>query len=1321
MRRTRTYRLPLTFILLGMLLVLNPMVGFAAQQYQGLCARVKIEILQELTLVRIGFLATLEITNNEVDADLTNFSAFLTFENESGEEASELFFVQPPELVNINALNGAGIIPPSKTAVIRWFIIPKIAAGGSDATGVRYQVGVNLAGAIYGQEIAPEVLQAIPDIITVKPEPQLEITYFQPRDVDGDDPFTADIVESPIPFTLGVLVKNSGYGRANDVKIASEQPRIVENKDGLLLIAQLLGSRVDDATTDETSLTVNLGDIEPERCRKGAWDMITSLSGEFVEFKASFTHASELGGEETSVITSMDAYFISHEVMNDQPGRDSLLDFLADTDNDAEHVPDTLYESDCMVLPVNTLHDVTAAGDTSGAIVTANADREGWVYMRMDDPGQAKYPIIGVMRSDGKLLNPNNYWTNIRYAHGTNEKLTYLNVFDFVALGDYQYIVTYGTTGDDSTPPDTTIRFSGEVQAFDGKFHILPATQIYFTVEDDSAVATYYKLDGATDFVPAYPFSITDGGEHSLEYYSRDDTGNTEKTKTVTVVVPTGYPTIAAYDLDQGSIYVSGDGLSVRPKQVVINFQGSTTAGAVNADVEVFQGVIGWPTLSGVPYSPTRQSGAVLTVGGTHVDYYKYRLGQGSWSAEIPIATLIELTDLPTGQVELTVNGRSEYGDFLPEDKVLTVFWDVDPDAPSTLISGMPTTPTAEKEVSLQVSGVDQYRYSVDGWYYHAAADISQAAILTDLSEGPHTVAVIGQTGAEPWQEQEHATTVKWTVNHLYGTDLSLIERVRHEHFENVADSVINYQWDGRDDDGRVLPEGWYTVRLTLVDALGQQSASVKAVRIDNAVANASVVAAVGTAAQIDPDAAGKWVVWQDQRNGNWDIFAQDLGDALAAPVSISTNSRSQEHPQTDGRLVVWEDRQSDGNWDIRAKDLNDSAEAFSITATGDEDERHPVVFWPWVVYRSRAITDPSAPWQLQVYNLVNGSTTAADPTTQDQLDPSIHQGRLVWQDFRNPGVGDIYFKDLTTGVVRPITSDTPGQYYPTVCDQWIVWSDKRHLQNELYGYNLLRNSEIRLTDTPENETRPKLNGKWLIYEEDSSGALQTNLRLLHLANLASIQLTQSESLKKSPQMAAGKIIWQDEESGTGRVMIGEMPLMQPVYRNRNAVAVTAGMVTHMPNAYALLELWNHQAGVTAVTRFTSLTPAVVSETVQWVDGQPSGTNFPLEEGTFLWVYFNQTRIVDLSQDGCIPLILNAGVNVFSFSCYPDRYSAFSLIRNIGAANVTAVRMLDSRTGNWRTASVVDGSIVGEDFDIPKVAVLMLDMKAAISDWHPGD
>jgi len=1300
--------------------------SYGAQQYQGLCARVKIEILQELTLERVGFLATLEITNNEGDADITDFSAMLTFENPrlsaegNPNDASALFFVQPPELEGIDAIDGTGIIPPTKTAVIKWFIIPKIAAGGTDVSGIRYRVGAKLAGSIYGQEIAPEVLEVIEDTIVVRPEPQLEVTYFQPRDVVGDDPFTMDVVESPIPFTLGVLVKNVGYGMAWRVKIESQQPRIVENREGLLLIAQLLGCRVDDEPTDETSLAVNLGDIEPDRCRKGAWDMITSLSGEFIEFNASFTHASELGGEETSIITQMNAYFIAHEVLNDQPGRDDLLDFLADTDDDEDMLPDTLFESDCNTLPVNHLTDVTAQGSGLTSTVTVNADREGWVYMRVDDPAQAKYPIESVVRSDGKVLNPHNYWTHIRYERGTNKKLTYLSLFDFVALGGYEYIVTYGQTETDNDPPETSIRFSGEMQEFGGKYYILPETQIYFTVEDISPVGTYYKLDDDVDFLPAYPFNITEGGEHTICYYSEDSAGNEEGHQTAIVVVSSDYPGILSFITEQDEIFYAGDSISVLPTSLGLNFQGIMTSSRLDAEIDIFQGVLGWVTLNGILSSPTSDTTATIIVGGENVDYYRYRLGDGPWSDEYPVTDSIVLSGLSDGTIDLYVKGRSQHGDYLPDAQAVHVSWVVASDPPSTVITGSPSTPTRSLDATLWVSGVDLYRYTIDGGYYRPETDVSISIELNGLSEGQHVVSVIGKINGGEWQSEENATTVSWVVDRQYGFDFSSLLRVRHITFEDVGADLINYEWDGRDDGGAILPPGWYTLSLRVEDELGRETSSVKLVRIGDVMADGAMLWDGTNADQKNVCAFDRWALWQDQRNGNWDIYAFDITDESASPVAVAQGLLHQERPKTDGRYAVWEDRQPDGTWDIWAKELGSTTSSFGITATQDQDEQKPAVYWPWVVYQTKPVNDPGAPWQLMAYNMDLGSVEAVDLTTQDQLDPAIYKGKVVWQDFRDPGWGEIYLKDLRTGEVKRITDDPYSQYYPAIFENWIVWSDKRNTQSDLYGFNLLRQAEIRLTDTPENETRPFVNGKWVVYEEDSAGVLKTNLRILNLSNLACIQLTNFDSEKERPALASGKVIWQDKRTGNSKVMIGTLPNLQPVFNNQNAVAVTQGMVSYQKDAYTLLRLWNSQAGVITIIRYTALLPSPVTETVSWQNGEPTGNNFDLEAGSFLWVKFDQAKILDLGQGGCDSVDLASGVNVFSYWCLPDRYRAYELIRELGNDKVKAVRMLDSDTGKWMVAAVVNDEIVGEDFEIPRIAVLMIEMKAPLDSWRPG-
>jgi hypothetical protein len=185
--------------------------------------------------------------------------------------------------------------------------------------------------------------------------------------------------------------------------------------------------------------------------------------------------------------------------------------------------------------------------------------------------------------------------------------------------------------------------------------------------------------------------------------------------------------------------------------------------------------------------------------------------------------------------------------------------------------------------------------------------------------------------------------------------------------------------------------------------------------------------------------------------------------------------------------------------------------------------------------------------------------------------------------------------------------------------------------------------------------------------------------------------------------------------------MMGSLPNLQAVFKNYNAVAVTGGMASHQSDAFTLLRLWNTQAGVQSIVQYSSLVPVPVVESADWENGEPVGTNFVLEAGDFLWVRFDNARILHLGQGGgCTPIDLSEGTNVFSCWCFPDRYSAFSLIRELGEDSIRSVRMLDAENGTWTVAAVADNRIIGEDFVIPRVAVLMLDMKMPVDGWTPG-
>ena len=1301
----------------------------AQQQQQGLCARVKIVILQELTLERIGFEATLEVSNNDGQDPVTDFYASLTFEDPAQStngvvnDASSLFFVRSPTFDGINSVNGDGVIAPTAKGTIRWFIIPKPTAGGTTPNGIRYRVGCRLAGKMRGVDIPADVLYAVPAPIYVKPDPQLDITYFQPRDVQGDDPFTPE-VESPIPFTIGVLVKNSGYGPARKVKIESQQPKIVENMGALLLVAQLLGARVSDQLVTPTSLTVNLGDIPPGEARKGAWDMITSLSGEFVEFKASYTHASELGGQETSLIKSLNAYFILHEVLNDQPGRDAIKDFLTMRTNAQDLIPDSLFESEANILPVNYLTNVTvggSAGPGGSFPVTLVADKASWAYLRMDDPGQAKLPIASVVRSDGKVLNTNNYWTNIRYTSPGNVKHTYLNFFDLVDLRTYTYTVTYAVTVADTTPPVTTMRFVGSVEQVGGKYYITPDTQMYFTSEDASPVSMFVSVTNGP-FFPALPFWLTSPGEYPVAFYAVDTSANREATKT-NILVVSGNASLGFASISASSqpLFVAGDALSIRPNNAILSFQASANPGAVNAVVDIFQGVIAWATVGGTPSSPTRSNSASLTVGGEGVDFYRYQLNGGAWSAEQAVATPISLTSLGAGPQVVAVLGRSRFGNYLDATNATSVNWVVNATAAPTTITGAPATPTKLSAATLSIggTGVTAYKWTVNNSYYRPETN-APGTLVVPITSGNtqfYTVAVLGKTNGV-FQPTNAPTTVSWLYDLLYGYRQPGLPMVRTVTYTNIGSTAQSFAWDGRNDAGVAMSPGWYTMRVTLTDQLGRTNFATRAVQIADVAGASSVVADVSRGPK-NPYARGSWAVWQDQSDGSFQIYAQDLTVSNSPIQKLTSGTLSQENPRTDGRYVVWQSRKANGNWDISLKDLATGAAVQTVTATTASDEINPVIDWPWVVYQAKAIGQPNAAWRLRAHNLATAQFATIGGGAQDQLDPDVQAGRVVWQDWRDVGPGEIYFQNLESGEARRITTNSFGQYKPVIHGPWIVWQDNRNSQVDLYGFDLLRNVEVRLTATPENETRPFIEGPWVLCQEDSLGPLTGNVRLLHLPSLGAVPITRTATAKDRPSLARGKAVWLDTQSNLSRVLTADLPALQGVFQNRNAVAITDAMLTYQQNAYGLLTLWHAQAGVTEITRYSSLVPQVVTQTAGWTNNTTAGVNFPLTPGGFVWVRFADARVLDLGLNSVGPINLPAGASVFSYSGFPGSYSAYRLLGQLGSATARSVRMLDSQSGRWVVARFQGGVLVGNDFVIPPVAVLMLDLVVPVSNFIP--
>ena len=412
---------------------------------ESLCATVKLEILQELTLERQAFDARMRINNGLPTIDLENVEIAVVFEDEDGNEVlatsdpsstNAFFFISPDLMDNINAIDGTGTIAANTSADITWLIIPAPGAAGPYQNGTLYAVGATLRYKLGDKQ---EEIDVAPDTIYVRPMPRLVLDYFLPKDVYGDDGFT-DPIEPPIPFSMGVRVRNQGFGAADGLKIDSGQPRIIENEQGLLADFKITGTEV-DGVVETSSLLINFGTIEPADASVARWTMECSLSGQFKDFSAEFSHADELGGELTSLIEEIHTHLMVHDVQVDLPGRDDVRDFLVQDEGEYK-----VYESDNLEAP---------AVDLSGSSIFTLQSQVGtrftytlWVppvagplYAGVPYIDWERHSIVSVIRSDGKHMKTANAWFSKQRELGTDPWEYGLNLFDVNGGDTYQIVI----------------------------------------------------------------------------------------------------------------------------------------------------------------------------------------------------------------------------------------------------------------------------------------------------------------------------------------------------------------------------------------------------------------------------------------------------------------------------------------------------------------------------------------------------------------------------------------------------------------------------------------------------------------------------------------------------------------------------------------------------------------------------------------------------------------------------------------------------------------------------------------------------------------
>jgi hypothetical protein len=308
-------------------------------------------------------------------------------------------------------------------------------------------------------------------------------------------------------------------------------------------------------------------------------------------------------------------------------------------------------------------------------------------------------------------------------------------------------------------------------------------------------------------------------------------------------------------------------------------------------------------TLSGQPLGLVNYRTADITVAGTGVVAYKYKLDSGNWGNETAVSTQINLLGLGDGAHTVYVIGKDAVGNWQAEAAATTASWTVDATPPTATLSGQPTGVVNYNTANVTVGGTDvvAYKYKLDASSWGGETAVGTHIGLSGLGEGSHTVSVIGKDTAGNWQAQGSATTASWTIETTLPTITVARDGIAFSGTATDASSFIasvKYQLDGGGwinataSDGSfngpseaynftlaAPPDGTHTVEVKATDAAGNfasQSLSFSSRQLffdSNEGWNS--VAYLGSNKPVSEALGSIWdkltVVWfYDNQNGTW-------------------------------------------------------------------------------------------------------------------------------------------------------------------------------------------------------------------------------------------------------------------------------------------------------------------------------------------------------------------------------------------------------------------------------------------------------------------
>lgn len=427
--------------------------GRLEESSSSVCSSITLQFTQKMVMTRQAFRGTLTVFNGNEQEAMKDVKLTLTVTDEKGNIAmSDKFQVNPEKLEGFNGkldFTDGWTLDAQKTGVATVLFIPTKKAAPTVETRYAFGGTLSYVDPFTGLEVTRDLT---PITLTVKPSPNLDLTYFMQRDIKGDDPLTKE-VEPSEEAEFSLLINNLGYGDATNVMMITNQPEIVDNEKGLKVKFELMSSQLNGQEKTLAlggSVSTDFGTIPAHSTSYAQWWIKSSLLGHFTDYDVTATHLTSYGNKDLSLLNDVTIHELIRSI-DVTKGDKTLKGFMTNDIVDADDTPDMLYLSDGEIEKVNVAasSSITKTSDTEFTL-TITPSEEGWNYGNLSDPTYGVSALKSVTRaSDGKQISLRNFWQTDRTLRDGKDPL-YENRIHFADQFDGKnaesYILTFEAT-----------------------------------------------------------------------------------------------------------------------------------------------------------------------------------------------------------------------------------------------------------------------------------------------------------------------------------------------------------------------------------------------------------------------------------------------------------------------------------------------------------------------------------------------------------------------------------------------------------------------------------------------------------------------------------------------------------------------------------------------------------------------------------------------------------------------------------------------------------------------------------------------------------